>query len=172
MYCPKTFKTAITLERHTTKFHAGESEEIVKRLNLIRTVVSTCSQEIKDDLCLDEKTRSEIYGYSIENLPESFFEEVGRMFQNLKRSGDAGEFYSDYFASITQNSVFYFPALLHPSCATLAMEIWDKLLTEIQSVHKTTSEKSLEEDLSAMELGGLQYLAGYADKIHLAARVN
>ena len=24
-YCPKTFKTTITLERHTTKFHAGGS---------------------------------------------------------------------------------------------------------------------------------------------------
>ena len=43
------------------------------------------------------------------------------------------------------------------------MKISNKLLRESQSDHETVSEQFLEE-LSVMELGGLQYLAGYVIK--------
>ena len=164
-YCSKTFKSITTLERHHAKFHAEEKEENEKRRLLIWSVIVDCIGGIESDLCLDDATRNQISNYTVEDVPKSYFDEVSRIFRTLKRNGDAGKFYEDYFASITQNAVLYFPNLPFPGCVTLAMKISDKLLAKSQPELESSSNVQLEsENLTEMELGGLQYLAGYVIK--------
>ena len=163
-YCPKTFKSNKTLERHYAKFHAGENEEIEKRKLIIRSVIAGCISEIVNDLCLDETTRDQISNYTVDNIPKSYYNEVARIFRALKQNGDAGEFYEDYFASITQNAALYFPELPFPSCVTLAMKISDKLLAKSQPDLESPSEEPRFDNLTEKELGGLQYLAGFHPK--------
>ena len=163
-YCPKTFKTKVTLERHYANFHGGESEEMEKRRELIRDVVLTCTKEVANDLCLDDTSRYQIHHYDVDHIQKSFYEEVGRIFRNLKRTGDAGEFYEDFFATITQNSGLYFPELPHPSCVTFALKLSDKLLAKSQPNFDAQAEHNPTDELSDKELGGLQYLAGYVIK--------
>ena len=168
-HCRKTFKNNTTLNRHCAKYHIDEPEEMEKRRREILSAISACITDINTDLCLDEDTRQRISNYKMENLEKtSLINELSKMYKKLKKDGDAGEFYSSFYASVTLNSTLYFPNLPHPSCATLAIKLADKLLActqeqPIADASNGASEENIKE-LSPMELGGLQYLAGYVIK--------
>ena len=163
----KTFKNTKTLNRHCAKFHFEEPGENEKRIRVIFDAISNIIKNIGNDLCIDDDTRRRISEYDVSNLSRSLENEVNKIYKQLIKTGDADEFYSTYYASIAQNAGLYFPNLSHPSCITFAIKLADKLLAStnenpIPPVDRETFDT--EEELSAMEIGGLQYLAGYIVK--------
>ena len=164
----KTFKNTNTLSRHCAKYHLEEPIEKQKRVRIISDAISNIIKNIETDLCIDDDTRRQISQYDINNLGISLTNELNKIFKQLTKNGDADEFYSSYYASITLNAALYFPNRPHPSCATFAIKLADKLLasTHDQPIPAVEEgETGMEpEELSEMELGGLQYLAGYVIK--------
>eukprot|EP00795_Rhopilema_esculentum_P009796 gene9796-18358_t len=122
-------------------------------------------EDISKDECFPDEIRSIAVAYVTEDVNNSLKEEIPKIYQSLKRNGDAEKFYSAFNSLIVKNAKKYFSQLEMPVCTILASQLADKILAFYK---KPVQQPVVVKPISEREFDGLQYLAGYV--IHSLVR--
>eukprot|EP00795_Rhopilema_esculentum_P007262 gene7262-12949_t len=126
---------------------------------------SEAKEDISKDECFPDEIRSIAVAYVTEDVNNSLKEEILKIYQSLKRNGDAEKFYSAFYSLIVKNAKKYFSQLEMPVCTILASQLADKILAFYK---KPVQQPVVVKPISEREFDGLQYLAGYV--IHSLVR--
>jgi hypothetical protein len=112
------------------------------------------------DNCYPEETRQTLKEYEFE-YNDILYNEVSKLLTEFISSRNADIFLSKFYSSIVLYAHYYIFNLDKRLCALLALHIGNHILSFYKKQLNSPYEESKEKPISAQELDGLQYLAGY-----------
>ncbi|XP_065061269.1 uncharacterized protein LOC135688367 [Rhopilema esculentum] len=170
-HCGKSYKSKGGLKKHQDLKHTEitgtetEGDTISLDSVTIKSFIEEAKEDISKDECFPDEIRSIAVAYVTEDVNNSLKEEILKIYQSLKRNGDAEKFYSAFYSLIVKNAKKYFSQLEMPVCTILASQLADKILAFYK---KPVQQPVVVKPISEREFDGLQYLAGYV--IHSLVR--
>ncbi|XP_065653296.1 uncharacterized protein LOC136080495 [Hydra vulgaris] len=123
-------------------------------------IVKEVQNTLSYDTCYPEKMRQAIKDYNFE-FNDNLYNEVTKLTAEFRSSGNAEIFLSKFYSSIVLSAHNYILNLDKRLGALLVLQIGNHILSFCKKQQNTAHEENITKPISAQELDGLQYLAGY-----------
>ncbi|XP_065666850.1 uncharacterized protein LOC136087581 [Hydra vulgaris] len=164
--CGQIYKSKGGLKRHKNSAHPllinAPKEEKLDHLTTIMFsgIVKEVQNTLSYDTCYPEKMRQAIKDYNFE-FSDNLYNEVTKLLAEFRSSGNAEIFLSKFYSSIVLSAHNYILNLDKRLGALLVLHIGNHILSFCKKQQNTAHEENITKPISAQELDGLQYLAGY-----------
>ncbi|XP_065646260.1 uncharacterized protein LOC136076757 [Hydra vulgaris] len=164
--CGQICKSKGGLKRHINSAHPllinAPKEEKLDHLTTIMFsgIVKEVQNTLSYDTCYPEKMRQAIEDYNFE-FNDNLYNEVTKLTAEFRSSGNAEIFLSKFYSSIVLSAHNYILNLDKRLGALLVLHIGNHILSFCKKQQNTAHEENITKPISAQELDGLQYLAGY-----------
>ncbi|XP_065653674.1 uncharacterized protein LOC136080663 [Hydra vulgaris] len=164
--CGQICKSKGGLKRHINSAHLllinAPKEEKLDHLTTIMFsgIVKEVQNTLSYDTCYPEKMRQAIKDYNFE-FNDNLYNEVTKLTAEFRSSGNAEIFLSKFYSSIVLSAHNYILNLDKRLGALLVLHIGNHILSFCKKQQNTAHEENITKPISAQELDGLQYLAGY-----------
>ena len=164
--CDKGYKTKGGLNRYTRAKHGERSTKEADgsaTCELTSTGIFDLVKKTKDELCQNEcypKTMRDTIADCQFQPSKHLLGELKIAFAILKKYADGEKFYSLFYGKIVINAGTLIPDLPPPMCTLMAKKLGDNVLHYFKKQKQLPCQKP-HSPISAKEMDGLQYLAGY-----------
>ena len=158
--CSKYFKTTGALRRQR---HSSKSETQLEKDTTQQIFQETISDLLADE-CYPNEIKIELKTFiPHENQITTLFEEIKPIYEKFCKSSNAEQFFMSLYSNILKCSEKYIE-LPHPLCVTVVTRFGEKLLAHIRRKQNEVvfNDPINIKEIIEREMGGLQYLAGYA----------
>ena len=157
------------LTRHTRTKHVSNNNspqnqilEETLQISEVEDLMKQSQESLYKNKCYPEDIRLKIKDHTFK-VNTSFMNQVQDIYKKLKKSGDAENFYINYYTNIILKASNFIENLQVPLCTLLTKNFGDKLF-HYSKQKEVASEIPSTKAISLKELGALQYLAGYIVK--------
>ncbi|XP_065674680.1 uncharacterized protein LOC136091273 [Hydra vulgaris] len=159
--CKKFYKTKGGLTRHMRSKHTNRKTDEVNLLSIetLKTLVTEAINTLLSEKYYPDSILDKISQYNNE-INDVLYNQCNTIYKKLVNSGNGENFYMQTYSTLVKDSEKYFNELEKPCSTLISTTLTDKILYYYKkscSLNKPIEPKPI----SAKELDGLQYLAGY-----------
>ncbi|XP_047122388.1 uncharacterized protein LOC101236338 [Hydra vulgaris] len=162
--CKKCYKTKGGLTRHIRTKHSDGKPDTIEAENFlsvetIKTLVNESINTLLSEKYYPDIILNKISQY-INVINDLLYQQCNKIYKKLVKTGNGENFYMETYSSLVLESDKYFNDLKKPCSTLISTALTDKILYYYKT--SFSENKSIElKPISAKELDGLQYLAGY-----------